>query len=75
MSHKDENGNFWIVPEPDGKCELCGAVEETRPYGPNGEQICFGCGEKNEPRTTQMMNHKMFGDPLPVLSAGGEGER
>lgn len=35
MSHRDEHGRFWIVPEP-GKCELCGAVEETRPYGREG---------------------------------------
>jgi len=23
-----------IIEEPPGKCELCGAIEETRPYGP-----------------------------------------
>lgn len=25
-------------------CELCGKVEELRPYGPNGEDVCFDCG-------------------------------
>jgi hypothetical protein len=25
-------------------CELCGKVEELRPYGHNGEDICFACG-------------------------------
>lgn len=40
-------GNLTIIaPEPDGKCELCGKIEETRPYGPHGERICFNCGEK-----------------------------
>jgi hypothetical protein len=34
---------------PDDKCELCGAVEETRPYGPHGERVCFKCGMKDEP--------------------------
>jgi hypothetical protein len=38
-----------IEPEDDGVCDLCGAVEETRPYGPNGEDVCFDCMKKNEP--------------------------
>ena len=29
------------------KCELCGEVAELRPYGPNGEEVCFDCGMKN----------------------------
>jgi hypothetical protein len=52
VSHKGDDGIFYIVPEPVGRCELCGAVEETRPYGPNREQICFDCGEK-DPDTTK----------------------
>lgn len=49
MTHKDEKTNtLYIAEEPAGKCELCGAVEETRPYGPNGEQVCFTCGMKDE---------------------------
>lgn len=31
-----------------GNCQLCGAKEETRPYGPNGESVCFGCGMLDE---------------------------
>lgn len=31
-----------------GKCELCGAVEEVRPYGPGGKFVCFDCGMKDE---------------------------
>jgi ribosomal protein L37AE/L43A len=34
--------------EADGKCELCGMKDELRPYGPNGEWICFDCGMKDE---------------------------
>lgn len=48
MTHKAEDGTVWIVAEPPGRCELCGEVEETRPYGPNGEQVCFTCGMKDE---------------------------
>lgn len=38
---------FVIAVEPHGKCELCGKIEELRPYGSNGERICFECGMKN----------------------------
>lgn len=33
-----------ITRQPAGVCELCGAQAETRPYGPNGELVCFPCG-------------------------------
>lgn len=36
-------GDF--TPEP---CEYCGKVEEVRPYGKNGDKICFDCGMKPE---------------------------
>jgi hypothetical protein len=29
-------------------CQLCGAVTETRPYGPAGEQTCQDCGVFDE---------------------------
>ena len=28
-------------------CDLCGKEDETRPYGPNGERVCFECGMKD----------------------------
>lgn len=63
MSHRDPvTGVIYIMEEPPGKCELCGAVEETRPYGPNGEQICFGCGEKNPEITKKKIAEVLFGD-------------
>lgn len=41
-------GNILIIePEPPTVCALCGEVEETRPYGPNGENVCHGCGMKD----------------------------
>ena len=30
------------------KCDLCGVHDELRPYGPNGENVCFDCGMKNK---------------------------
>jgi hypothetical protein len=37
----------FIEAEPDGICEVCGKIDETRPYGPNGEEVCFDCGLKD----------------------------
>ena len=37
--------NFRDVQAP---CQLCGKPEELRPYGPNGEWICFDCGMEDE---------------------------
>lgn len=31
----------------DARCELCREIKELRPYGPNGENICFDCGMKD----------------------------
>lgn len=46
-------GNTVIIEaEADDVCQLCGKVDELRPYGPNGERICFDCGMKN-PETTK----------------------
>ena len=49
--------------KPFQKCELCGAIEDCRPYGPNCEQICYSCGMKNKV-TTQKQIDLTFGiDP------------
>lgn len=29
-------------------CQMCGKVDELRPYGPNGEEVCFDCAMKDE---------------------------
>ena len=39
---------LFICEEEDRKCELCGNIEECRPYGPNGEDVCFTCGMKDK---------------------------
>lgn len=41
-------GTLVIEAEGSDKCQLCGEVEELRPYGPNGEQVCFTCGMLDE---------------------------
>lgn len=45
----------------DGVCELCGAKEELRPYGPNNENICFACGMKDEETTARKFEEMLKG--------------
>jgi hypothetical protein len=57
------SGLGFIAPEPNGKCEMCGAVEETRPYGPKGESVCFKCGMKDEPAARRRFAEYVLGEP------------
>jgi hypothetical protein len=51
----------------EGKCQLCGAEnEDLRPYGPNGECICFTCGMKDEATTAKQFG-KLLGDSDTVV--------
>lgn len=50
-----------IEPTEPAKCELCGKIDELRPYGPKGENICFECGMKDEETTTKQCNRILFG--------------
>lgn len=38
-----------IVAEPAQKCQKCGMVRETRPYGFGGMEICFPCFQNGSP--------------------------
>jgi formylmethanofuran dehydrogenase subunit E len=56
-------GNIIIIDiEESKKCELCGELAECRPYGPNGEQICFECGMKDEETTKKKFYAFIDGD-------------
>ena len=52
-----------IEAEPDFICFLCGKIGETRPYGPNGEELCFDCAMRPENRRNSdiQMKIKLFG--------------
>lgn len=56
------SGPGIIIPEPPQMCELCGKVDECRPYGPNNEQICFDCGMKDTATTEKKMMSYIFGE-------------
>ena len=53
-----------IAQEPPQVCEMCGAIDECRPYGPNGEQICFTCATtKCDPaQVEKRMGQHIFGE-------------
>lgn len=45
-------GNTVIIEhEAAQQCDLCAKIAELRPYGPNGEMICYQCGMANRPAT------------------------
>jgi len=61
MSHwETTNGvpTFVIAVEPPGRCEICGATDELRPYGPNGENSCFDCATKDGLEAATQQFHK-----------------
>lgn len=65
MSHRI--GNVTVICEtPPRQCETCGEVKETRPYGPNGQEICYDCAMKNPKATNARMDHVLYGDELPI---------
>jgi hypothetical protein len=42
-------------------CQMCGVIDECRPYGPNDEEICFDCAMKDEETTECKMAAYIFG--------------
>ncbi len=56
------SGPGFIAQQADEVCEMCGAVAECRPYGPNGENICFDCGMKDPETTEKRMGQYIFGE-------------
>jgi hypothetical protein len=50
-----------ITAQPPGRCELCDVVAETRPYGPNGEEVCFACGMKDEAAARRGFERRLGG--------------
>ena len=43
-------------------CQMCGVIDECRPYGPNDEEICFDCAMKDVETTERKMAAYIFGD-------------
>ena len=56
------SGLGFIQKEPHRECQMCGVIDECRPYGPNDEQICFDCGMKDEETTNRKIAAYIFGE-------------
>jgi hypothetical protein len=56
------SGRGFIAEELPQACEMCGTIDECRPYGPNDEEICFECAMKNEETTRKKMEAYIFGN-------------
>jgi len=51
-----------IQEESPQACQMCGVIDECRPYGPNDEEICFDCAMKDEGTTERKMAAYIFGE-------------
>lgn len=56
------SGRGFIAEELPQVCEMCGKLDECRPYGPNDEQICFDCAMKDEETTNRKLAAYIFGE-------------
>lgn len=51
-----------IEQESPSRCEACGKNAELRPYGSNGERICFDCAMKDEATTERRFAQHCLGE-------------
>ena len=51
----------------DAKCQMCQKVEELRPYGPNGESVCFECAMKDEEAAKRQFGKLLDGNDLIII--------
>ena len=45
-------------------CYFCKEIRELRPYGPNGERICYKCGMKNVQAAEKQADRVLFGERI-----------
>lgn len=60
-----QDGPFSIIDRreiPEGKCSMCGKLDELRPYGPNYSWVCFDCAMKDEKGAGERFQKVVFGD-------------
>jgi len=51
-----------IQEESPQACQMCGVIDECRPYGPNDEENCFDCAMKDVETTERKMAAYIFGE-------------
>jgi hypothetical protein len=56
-------GKVNVIGHPDEakpqKCEDCGQMDELRPYGKDGANVCFDCAMKDEENATRMFVNRL----------------
>jgi hypothetical protein len=62
MSHRIKHGPFVIAAENSARCEDCGVIDELRPYGKNGANVCFDCAMKDEANAAAIFKQRLAGD-------------
>jgi len=63
------SGLGFIAAERPQQCDLCGDVAELRPYGPNGECVCFTCGMQDERAVERRFVKLVLGEDGKELEA------
>jgi hypothetical protein len=48
-----------VFEDPVQRCEMCGIIDETRPYGINHEEICHECAAK-DPSLTEFRRKEVY---------------
>lgn len=58
------SGLGFIAEQKPECCEMCGVIDECRPYGPNGENICFDCAmtKVGEETVNKQIAKHIFGE-------------
>lgn len=51
-----------IYAEKPQQCDLCGKIAELRPYGPNGECVCYECGMLDKAAAKRGLCKLLFGE-------------
>ena len=64
MTYRTADGKAVIAAEDESRCQACGILAELRPYGPNGERICYACGMKNQAATERQFSKRILGESI-----------
>lgn len=57
-------GDIIIIEEQEpATCEMCGKIEELRPYGPGGKNVCFDCAMKDPVEAERQYTKFLMGKP------------
>ncbi len=63
-----------IYRERPQQCDMCGKIDELRPYGPSGECVCFECGMKDKTAAVRQFKHLQGRDGLTEIIRRLDGE-